>query len=106
MMRAYFPPSVAEQKFEQSLEYHLSRVICGHLPHAGILVYLRSNHDTLDEARLCTDCVHNVTRQVHQLRSGAVEHDVQPTRDVPAFAFIGATSIVTSVYFYRYALFF
>lgn len=105
VLRSYFPANTSEQRFEDLLENFNRRVVCGHLSHAGVLVFVGAD-ERIEEAHLCTDCVISVTSQLHKLRPGACETDVQPIVGVMPFEFLGAVNTIFSLYYYRYALFY
>lgn len=105
-LRSYYPPTRHESTFEDTLERFMRRIVCGHGPHTGLLLHLRSSTGMLEEAHLCTDCTQTIVGQQRDLRPGCCETEIQSLKDVKAYEFIGAVNMLYSIYYYRYALFF
>ena len=103
-LRCYFPPTGAEAKLDEMFASALQQVVCPHMPYSGLILYFKSNSCLISEAFLCSDCVKKITDQSLQVRQGCAEFDIQTTRPIEAFNFLGTVDIVRYLFFYRYVL--
>lgn len=102
---SFFPQRPNEYKLENLFEEHIEGGHCPHHPHAAVVVYQHNHATPVMDAAICGDCVTKILNVAQTVRHGACILGSHVMTRVEPNQFINPSDLVSSLFYYRYALF-